>query len=73
MRLDNRFRYRQAHAGALDALPLVFAPIEFAEDVADFLFFDSRPLVRDTEGIEFITSISRDPDGLTRKNRGARW
>ena len=65
MRLDNRFRYGQAHAGALDPMPLIPASIEFFEDVVDFLFFDPRPLVRNTETIEFVLSLCRDPDRLT--------
>jgi len=65
MRLDNRFRYRQAHACALDPMPLTLASIEFLEDPVDFLFFDPRPLVRDTETIEFVLSLCRDPDRLT--------
>ena len=65
MGLDNRFRYRQAHAGALDPMPLTLASIEFLEDLADFLFFDPRPLVRNTETIEFVLFLCRDPDGLT--------
>ena len=66
MRLDNRFRYRQTHAGALDAMSLIFSPIEFLEDMVNFLFFDPWPLVRNTEGMEFVVFICRDPDGLTR-------
>ena len=64
-RLDNRFRYWQAHAGALDPMSLSLASIEFLEDLADFLFFDPRPLVRDTETIELVLSLCRDPDRLT--------
>src|SRR3984893_14071251 len=64
-RLDNRFRYWQAHAGALDPMPLTLASIEFLEDLADFLFFDPRPLVRNTETIELVLFLCRDPDGLT--------
>src|ERR1700675_1208335 len=66
MGLDNRFRYRQAHASAADAIPLIFPSIEFFENAVDFLFFDPRPLVRDTHGIEFVILICRYPDGLTR-------
>jgi hypothetical protein len=65
MRLDNRFRYWQAHAGALDPMSLTLASIEFLEDLADFLFFDPRPLVRNTETIEFVLFLCRDPEGLT--------
>src|ERR1700686_3489236 len=66
MRLHDRFRYRQAHAGALDAVSLIFSSIEFFENAPDFLLFAFRPLVRHTEGIEFVVFICRDPDGLTR-------
>src|ERR1700676_2470339 len=65
MRLDNRFRYGQAHTGALDPMPLILASVEFLEDLVDFLFFDSRPLVRNTETVEFVLFLCRDPDGLT--------
>jgi len=34
-RLDSHFHYRQAYAGALDAIPLIFSSIEFFEDVLD--------------------------------------
>ena len=67
MGFDNRFRYGQAHSGALDAMPLVFPSIEFFEDVVDFVFFDPRPPVRNTDGVEFATLLCRDPDELTRE------
>jgi hypothetical protein len=63
MRLDNRFRNRQAHAGALDAMPLIFPSIEFFEDMVDFLYFDPWPLVRNTDDMEFVVFLCRDPDG----------
>src|ERR1700680_4128318 len=59
MRLDNRFCYRQAHAGALDAIPLIFPSIEFFEDVLDFLFFDPWPMVRNTDDTEFVVFLCR--------------
>jgi hypothetical protein len=43
MYFHNRFRGRQAHAGALDAISLRFPSIEFFEDAVEFPFFDSRP------------------------------
>jgi hypothetical protein len=66
VRLDNRLRYRQAHAGTWDSMPLIFPSIKLFEDVVNYFFFDPRPLVRNTEGIEFVAFSCRDPDGLIR-------
>ena len=65
VRLDNHFRYRQAHAGARQAIPYILSSIEFLEDMLDFLFFDPRPQVRDTNVMELVTLLCRDRDGLT--------
>ena len=54
VRLDNHFRYRQAHAGAWHAIPYILSSIEFLEDMLDFLFFDPRPLVRNTNVKELV-------------------
>ena len=67
VRLDNHFRYRQAHAGAWHARPYILSSIEFLEDMLDFPFFDPRPLVRDTNVMELVTLLCRDRDGLTRR------
>jgi hypothetical protein len=64
MRFDNRFRYRQAHAGTLDAMPLICPSIEFSEDAVDFLGFDSRPVVRDADEMKFVVFLCRDPNWL---------
>ncbi len=61
MRFDNRFRYRQALAGTLDAMRLIFPSIEFVEDVVDFLCFDPWPMVRDTDEMIFVVGLCRDP------------
>src|ERR1035438_6558136 len=54
MRLHDRFRYWQAHPGALDAMPLFFPSIELFKDVVDFLFFDPWPMVLNTDEMEFV-------------------
>ena len=65
MRLDNRFRYWQAHAGTLDPMPLTLASIESLEDPLDFLFFDPRPLVRNTNVMELVMLLRCDRDGAS--------
>jgi hypothetical protein len=42
VRLDNHFRYRQAHAGGWHAILYILSSIEFLKDMLDFLFFDPR-------------------------------
>jgi hypothetical protein len=66
VRLDNHFRYRQAHARTWHAIPYILSSIEFLEDTVGFLFFDPWPLVGDTNVMEFVTLLCGDRDGLTR-------
>jgi len=66
VRLDHRLRYRQAHAGTWDSMPLIFPSIKLFEDVVNFFYFDPRSLVRNTEGIEVVVFTCRDPDELSR-------
>src|ERR1700730_3904468 len=63
--LDNHFRYRQAPAGASDAIPYILSSIEFLEDMLDFLFFNPRPLVRNTNVMELVMLLRSDRDGLS--------
>jgi hypothetical protein len=63
VRLDNHFRYRQARAGAWHAIPYILSSIEFIEDMLDFLFFDPRPLVRNTNVMELVMLLRSDRDG----------
>src|SRR3984893_1647574 len=65
VRLDNHFRYRQAHAGAWHAIPYILSSIEFLEDMLDFLFFNPRPLVRNTNVMELVMLLRSDRDGLS--------
>jgi hypothetical protein len=44
-------------------MPLIFPSIEFFEDMVDFLYFDPWPLVRNTDDLEFVVFLCRDPDG----------
>jgi hypothetical protein len=66
MRFDNRFRDRQAHTRALDAIPLISPSIEFFEDVVDFRCSDPWTLVRNTDGVKSTLFLCRDRDGLAR-------
>jgi len=63
VRLDNHFRYRQAHAAAWHAIPYILSSIEFLEDMLDFLLFDPRPLVRNTNVMELVLLLRSDRDG----------
>ena len=65
--LDNHFRYRQARAGAWHAIPYILSSIEFIEDMLDFLFFDPRPLVRNTNVMELVMLLRCDRDGSSRR------
>jgi hypothetical protein len=63
VRLDNHFRYRQAHAGACHAIPYILSSIESLENMLNFLLCDPWPLIHNTNVMELVMLFRSDRDG----------
>src|ERR1019366_2745780 len=67
VRLDNGFCNGQAHACARDAVPLIFATIEFVENEPHFLVVDFGPMVGDADERKVLFFFRADRDWLIRR------